>query len=172
MNICWQSSTFMKWAASWQNQQNDPPSLIKVFAVRSVGSWRPNISSYGQRRLWSDWAIRPGWSESSLGSVVILLVCHEAAQIRYLLIFVEYKRNCDRCAFLYLTSSVSLNSKRFGKTDDGQDLQDSASETHPLRACWDAFHLFSLWCKTTVKWIYSLASDQFWSSTVLKCNLH
>ena len=26
-----------------------------VFAVRSVGSWGPKVSSCGQRRLWSDW---------------------------------------------------------------------------------------------------------------------
>ena len=56
------------WAATWQNQQNEcapiedsdqpghPPSLIRVFAVHSVGSWGPKVSSCGQRRLWSDWA--------------------------------------------------------------------------------------------------------------------
>ena len=55
------------WATSWQNLQNDcapsedsdqprhPPSLIRVFAVRSVGSSGPKLSSCGQRRLWSDW---------------------------------------------------------------------------------------------------------------------
>ena len=44
------NSWILKWAASWQNQQNDcahsedsdqpghPPSLIRVFAVRSMGS--------------------------------------------------------------------------------------------------------------------------------------
>ena len=36
-----------------------------VFAVRSMGSWGPNGSSCGQRRLWSDWAD---------GLTVILLV--------------------------------------------------------------------------------------------------
>ena len=50
-------------AATWQNQQNEcAPSLIRVFAVRSVGSWGPKVSSCGQQRLWSDLA----WSESSL----------------------------------------------------------------------------------------------------------
>ena len=55
------------WATSWQNQQNEcvpsedsdqpghPPSLIRVFAVHSMGSWGPKVSSCGQRRLWSDW---------------------------------------------------------------------------------------------------------------------
>ena len=58
----------MKWAASWQNQQcgyapsedsdqpGHPPSLIRVFAVRSIGSQGSKLSSCGQRRLWSDWA--------------------------------------------------------------------------------------------------------------------
>ena len=39
------------------DQPGHPPSLIRVFAVRSVGSWGPNVSSCGQRRLWSDWAV-------------------------------------------------------------------------------------------------------------------
>ena len=56
------------WATTWQNQQNDcassedsnqpghPPSLIRVLAIRSVGSRGPKLSSCGQQRLWSDWA--------------------------------------------------------------------------------------------------------------------
>ena len=56
------------WAASWQNQQSDcassedsdqpghPPILIRVFALHSMGSQGPKVSSCGQRRLWSDWA--------------------------------------------------------------------------------------------------------------------
>ena len=61
------------WAATWQNQQSEcapsedsdqpghPPSLImprliRVFAVRIMGSLGPKLSSCGQRRLWSDWA--------------------------------------------------------------------------------------------------------------------
>ena len=50
-----------------------PPSLIRVFAVRSMGSLGPSFASGGQRRL-----IRLGgcscWSESSLGAQIILLV--------------------------------------------------------------------------------------------------
>ena len=58
------------WAALWQNQQYEqqcapnedsgqprhPPSLIRVFAVCSVGSKGPKLSSCGQWRLWSEWA--------------------------------------------------------------------------------------------------------------------
>ena len=54
------------------DQPGHPPSLIRVFAVHSVGGWGPNVSSCEQQRL-----IRlggcPGWSESSLGAKVILL---------------------------------------------------------------------------------------------------
>ena len=56
-----------KWAASWQNQQNDcapsedsdqpghPPSLIRVFAVRMKKSWVLSYPLSAQRRLWSNW---------------------------------------------------------------------------------------------------------------------
>ena len=38
------------------DQPGHPPSLIRVFAVRSVGSLGPSFASDEQRRLWSDWA--------------------------------------------------------------------------------------------------------------------
>ena len=38
------------------DQPGHLPSLIRVFAVRSVGSQGPNVSSCRQRRRWSDWA--------------------------------------------------------------------------------------------------------------------
>ena len=37
------------------DQSRHQPSLIRVFAVRSVGSWGPKVSSCRQQRLWSDW---------------------------------------------------------------------------------------------------------------------
>ena len=58
---------FSKWAASWQNQQNDcapsedsdqpghPPNLIRVFAVRMKKAWVLSYPLSAQRRLWSDW---------------------------------------------------------------------------------------------------------------------
>ena len=55
------------------DQPGHLPSLIRVVTVHSMGSWRPKLSSCGQRRL-----IRlggcPGWSESLLGAHTILLV--------------------------------------------------------------------------------------------------
>ena len=37
-------------------QPGHPPSQIRVFAARTVGSWGPNVFLCGQRRFWSDWA--------------------------------------------------------------------------------------------------------------------
>ena len=60
--------TWLKWAATWQNQQNEcapskdsdqpghPPSQIGVFAVRKKKAWVLSYSLSAQRRLWSDWA--------------------------------------------------------------------------------------------------------------------
>ena len=48
------------------DQPGHPPSLIRVFAVRSVGSQGPKLSSCGQRRC-------PGCSEFA-GSTLTLLV--------------------------------------------------------------------------------------------------
>ena len=36
------------------DQPEHPPSLFRVIAVRTMGSWGANVYSYGQRRLWSD----------------------------------------------------------------------------------------------------------------------
>ena len=68
----------LKWAATWQNQENGcapsedsdqpghppslirqpghPPSLIRVFAVRTKKAWVLSYPLSAQRRLWSDWA--------------------------------------------------------------------------------------------------------------------
>ena len=79
VGFCWGPSTFLhqfdwvglkwvKWAATWQNQQNEcapsedsdqpehPPSLIRVFAVRMKKPWVLSYSLRAQWRLWSDWA--------------------------------------------------------------------------------------------------------------------
>ena len=85
--------TILQWATSRQNQQNNcassedsdqpgqPPSLIKVFAVRMKKTWVLSYPMSAQRRL-----IRlggcPGWSESSLGAQSFCWFCHEAAQMQ------------------------------------------------------------------------------------------
>ena len=57
------------------------PPVWSVFAVHSMGSWGPNVSSCGQRRLWSDWAdsqadLRLRWAHRSF-----CWFCLAAAQI-------------------------------------------------------------------------------------------
>ena len=85
------------WATSWQNQQNDcapsedsdqpghPPSLIRDFAVRSIGSLGPKLSSCGQRRLIRSGGCA-GWSESSLGAHAILLVLSWSGSMMFCLL--------------------------------------------------------------------------------------
>ena len=63
-----QSYRTEKWAATWQNQQNEcapsedsdqpghPPSLIWVFAVRMKTAWVLSYPLSAKRGLWSDWA--------------------------------------------------------------------------------------------------------------------
>ena len=97
-----QQQRLSKWAATWQNQQNEcapsedsdqsghPPSLIRVFAVRSLGSWGPKLSSCGQRRLWSDWADAQA-DLFSLGAYSFCWSCHVVAQI------VNYPVNTNWC---------------------------------------------------------------------------
>ena len=65
------------------DQPGHSPSLIRVFAVCSVGSWGPNVSSCGQRRLWSDWADAQAdrsvhWAQRSF-----CWFCHEAAHMYF-----------------------------------------------------------------------------------------
>ena len=55
------------------DQPGHLPSLIRIFAVCSMGSLGPKLSSCGQRRLIRLGAC-PGLSESLLGAQVILLV--------------------------------------------------------------------------------------------------
>ena len=51
----WYMSHLMRKPTKWLCVQRRL-SLIRVFAVRLMGSWGPKLSSCGQRRLWSDWA--------------------------------------------------------------------------------------------------------------------
>ena len=81
----------VKWATSWQNQQNKcapsedsdqpwhlpslirvlaepghPPSLIRVFAVHVKKAWVLSYPFSAQRRLWSDWGHFVGFVMSRL----------------------------------------------------------------------------------------------------------
>ena len=65
------------------DQPGHPLSLIRVFAVRSMGSLGPNFASGGQRWLWSDWAdaqadLSLRWAHKSL-----CWFCQAMAQFSY-----------------------------------------------------------------------------------------
>ena len=67
------------------DQPGHPPSLIRGFAVGSMGSWGPNVSSCGQQRLWSDWADAQAdlslcWAQRSF-----CWFCHEVAKLSWVI---------------------------------------------------------------------------------------
>ena len=82
-------SAMVKWAATWQNQQNEcapsedsdqpghPPSLIRVFAVSLKKAQVLSCPLSTQWRLWSE--LGPGWSESSLGAQSLCWFCYVTA---------------------------------------------------------------------------------------------
>ena len=88
-----QTNERAKWAASWQNQQNDCepskdsdqpghlPSLIRVVTIRMKKAWVLSYRLSAQRRLLIRLGGCPGWSESSLGSQSFCWFCHEAFQM-------------------------------------------------------------------------------------------
>ena len=61
------------------DQPGYPPSLNKVFAVRSMESWGPTVSSCGQRKLWSDWADAQADLSLRWAHMSFCWFCHEAA---------------------------------------------------------------------------------------------
>ena len=64
------------------DQPGHMPSLIRVFAVHSVGSWGPKLSSWGQQRLWSDW-VDVQADLSRRAHMPFRWFCHEVAQFLY-----------------------------------------------------------------------------------------
>ena len=107
--------TATKWAAARQNQPNrfalsedsdqpgHSPSLIRVFTVHFIGSYEPNDSSCGRRRLWSDWA--DAQADLSLCWVHIYFVGFVVLRLEYF---------CH--IFLQFLLFVLANTKGSGKT--------------------------------------------------------
>ena len=61
-----------------------PPSLIRVFVVRCIGSYCPKLPSVGQRRLWPDWAdLSLRWAHMSFVGFVLLRIILLLKQPRY-----------------------------------------------------------------------------------------
>ena len=74
------------------DQPGHPPSLIRVFAGRSMGSYGPKLFfSFRQRKL-NRLARCPGWSESSLSVHVILLVLWWDGSFHLCIIKLSYKK--------------------------------------------------------------------------------
>ena len=76
------------------DQPGHQPSLIRVFAMSSMGSWRPSVSSCGQRRLWSDWADTQADLSLRWAHRPFCWFCHEAAHIS------NYKFVTCACEFI------------------------------------------------------------------------
>ena len=89
------------------DQPGHPPSLIWVFAVRSVGSLGPKLSSCGQRRLWSVWADAQADLSLRWAHMPFCWFCPEAAHIWTCYL----KTKC-----LILTFRVSPRSKKLPTT--------------------------------------------------------
>ena len=70
-----------KWvcASKDSDQPGHPPSLTRVFAVRSMGSQGPN--DMGTAETLIRLGECPGWSESLLGAQSFCWFCHVVAQI-------------------------------------------------------------------------------------------
>ena len=64
------------------DQSGHLPSLIRVFAVRSVGSSAPKLSSCGQLRLWSDWADAQADLSLRWAHMPLCWFCHKAARMK------------------------------------------------------------------------------------------
>ena len=87
------------WAATWQNQQNGcapiedsdqpghPPSLIRVFAVRTKKAWVFSYPLGTQQRLRSDWAdALPNliWVFAGCTLILLVLSCRGSHRPHYL----------------------------------------------------------------------------------------
>ena len=105
-----------------------------VFAVCSVGSWGPNFSSHGQRRLWSDWADAQTDPSLCWAHKPFCWFYHEAAQMQM------GKENIDR-------TSVKLMShlRKMTKLTKWQKLTAGLNPNH--------MHIFKPWTKRCAKLI-------------------
>ena len=63
------------------DQPKHSPSLIRVFAVHSMGSWGPNASSYEQPRLCSDWADAQAYLSLRWTQRPFYWFCNESAHV-------------------------------------------------------------------------------------------
>ena len=86
-------SSPVKWAATWQNKQNEcapsedsdqpghPPSLIRAFTVRMKKPWVLSLPTERTAKTLFRLGGYPGWSESSLGALSFCWFWHVVAQM-------------------------------------------------------------------------------------------
>ena len=98
---------FAIWATTWQNQQN-PSSLIRVFAVGMKKAWVLSYLLNAQRRLC------PVWSESLLGAQPHCWFCHVAAQINFL----NQSLNCWHKLLVNNRKGISIRFNRYVTNSD------------------------------------------------------
>ena len=69
--------------AKFQNNRfkTVPPSLIRVFAVHSIGSSGPKLSTCGQRIRWSDWADAQADLSLRCATMQFCWFCHGMAHL-------------------------------------------------------------------------------------------
>ena len=63
------------------DQPGHPPILIRIFTMRSNGSYGPNLSSCGQRRLWSNWADAQTDLSLRWAHIPYCWFCHDVAHL-------------------------------------------------------------------------------------------
>ena len=93
LSLAWYHFYIIKWAATWQNQQNEVCIRRRIRPAWASAQSDQSLHCALNRLLRAQCVFMqrvktliwlggcPGWSESSLGTQVILLFCHVAAQM-------------------------------------------------------------------------------------------
>ena len=92
------------------DQPGHPPSLIRVFAVRSMGSQGPKPSSCGQRRLWSNWVDAQTDLSLRWAHMPFCWFCHEAARFSITSLFHKICYDDLRPPHCTTPAVISMNS--------------------------------------------------------------
>ena len=78
----WHSLDFSLSSFVLQNSMSTKRTLWSVFALRSMGSEGPELSSCGQRRLWSDWADAQADPNLRWAHIPFWRFCHALVSLR------------------------------------------------------------------------------------------
>ena len=89
------------------DQPGYPPSLIRVFAVRTKKAWILSYPLSAQRRLWSDWTDAQADPSLRWAHMPFCWICHALAQF-YLITCTSNEDSYPACIFNALWSVTSL----------------------------------------------------------------